>query len=113
MGPRQVWLLHGQTLRTVEPDLSVGKDRVADIPVTAPSFNQRPFYPLHLISVSDHCKQNLMTVANLGVVFGPTLMRPQEETVAAIMDLKFQNIVVEVLIENHEKVKVPFPPSLG
>ena len=45
-----------------------------------------------------------MTVANLGVVFGPTLMRPQEETVAAIMDLKFQNIVVEILIEHNEKV---------
>lgn len=51
-----------------------------------------------------------MTVANLGVVFGPTLMRPQEETVAAIMDLKFQNIVVEILIENHEKVKVLISP---
>lgn len=51
-----------------------------------------------------HSKHNLMTVANLGVVFGPTLMRPQEETVAAIMDLKFQNIVVEILIEHHEKV---------
>lgn len=45
-----------------------------------------------------------MTMANLGVVFGPTLMRPQEETVAAIMDLKFQNIVVEILTEHHEKV---------
>lgn len=60
------------------------------------------------ISVSNHSKQNLMTVANLGVVFGPTLMRPQEETVAAIMDLKFQNIVVEILIENHEKVPLSF-----
>ncbi|GAB5570460.1 rho GTPase-activating protein 10 isoform X1 [Prionailurus iriomotensis] len=58
----------------------------------------------HLTNVSHHSKQNLMTVANLGVVFGPTLMRPQEETVAAIMDLKFQNIVVEILIENHEKI---------
>ncbi|XP_048189713.1 rho GTPase-activating protein 10 isoform X3 [Perognathus longimembris pacificus] len=58
----------------------------------------------HLTNVSNHAKQNLMTVANLGVVFGPTLMRPQEETVAAIMDLKFQNIVVEILIENHEKI---------
>ncbi|MEE6461335.1 hypothetical protein FKM82_001263 [Ascaphus truei] len=58
----------------------------------------------HLATVSDHAKQNLMTVANLGVVFGPTLMRPEEETVAAIMDLKFQNIVVEILIENHEKI---------
>uniref|UniRef100_A0AAQ5XIR7 Rho GTPase activating protein 10 n=1 Tax=Amphiprion ocellaris TaxID=80972 RepID=A0AAQ5XIR7_AMPOC len=57
----------------------------------------------HLANVAAHSKQNLMTVANLGVVFGPTLMRPQEETVAAIMDLKFQNIVVEILIEHHEK----------
>uniref|UniRef100_A0AAR2K8X4 Rho GTPase activating protein 10 n=1 Tax=Pygocentrus nattereri TaxID=42514 RepID=A0AAR2K8X4_PYGNA len=58
----------------------------------------------HLANVAAHSKQNLMTVANLGVVFGPTLMRPQEETVAAIMDLKFQNIVVEILIEQHEKI---------
>uniref|UniRef100_A0A8C5DHV3 Rho GTPase activating protein 10 n=1 Tax=Gouania willdenowi TaxID=441366 RepID=A0A8C5DHV3_GOUWI len=58
----------------------------------------------HLANVAAHSKQNLMTVANLGVVFGPTLMRPQEETVAAIMDLKFQNIVVEILIEQHKKV---------
>ncbi|XP_006629606.1 rho GTPase-activating protein 10 isoform X1 [Lepisosteus oculatus] len=58
----------------------------------------------HLANVAANCKQNLMTVANLGVVFGPTLMRPQEETVAAIMDLKFQNIVVEILIENHETI---------
>ncbi|TTD47738.1 Rho GTPase-activating protein 10 [Bagarius yarrelli] len=58
----------------------------------------------HLENVADHSKHNLMTVANLGVVFGPTLMRPQEETVAAIMDLKFQNIVVEILIEQHEKI---------
>uniref|UniRef100_A0A8C7PSJ5 Rho GTPase activating protein 10 n=1 Tax=Oncorhynchus mykiss TaxID=8022 RepID=A0A8C7PSJ5_ONCMY len=57
----------------------------------------------HLATVAAHSKLNLMTVANLGVVFGPTLMRPQEDTVAAIMDLKFQNIVVEILIEQHEK----------
>ncbi|XP_055974941.1 rho GTPase-activating protein 10 [Sorex fumeus] len=65
----------------------------------------------HLTNVSNHAKQNLMTVANLGVVFGPTLMRPQEETVAAIMDLKFQNIVVEILIENHEKIFRTLPDA--
>lgn len=59
---------------------------------------------LPISSVANNHKQNLMTVANLGVVFGPTLLRPQEETVAAIMDIKFQNIVIEILIENHEKV---------
>uniref|UniRef100_A0A8C1RDJ1 Rho GTPase-activating protein 26 n=1 Tax=Cyprinus carpio TaxID=7962 RepID=A0A8C1RDJ1_CYPCA len=57
----------------------------------------------HLAKVASHHQQNLMTVANLGVVFGPTLLRPQEETVAAIMDIKFQNIVIEILIENHER----------
>jgi len=45
-----------------------------------------------------------MTVSNLGVCFGPTLLRPEEETVAAIMDIKFCNVVVEILIDNYEKV---------
>uniref|UniRef100_A0A8C2WWN1 Rho GTPase-activating protein 10 n=1 Tax=Cyclopterus lumpus TaxID=8103 RepID=A0A8C2WWN1_CYCLU len=65
----------------------------------------------HLANVAAHSKQNLMTVANLGVVFGPTLMRPQEDTVAAIMDLKFQNIVVEILIEHNEKIFADAPES--
>uniref|UniRef100_A0A7N6BXI4 Rho GTPase-activating protein 26 n=1 Tax=Anabas testudineus TaxID=64144 RepID=A0A7N6BXI4_ANATE len=59
----------------------------------------------HLANVASHHQQNLMTIANLGVVFGPTLLRPQEETVAAIMDIKFQNIVVEILIEHHDRVR--------
>ncbi|KAM9792868.1 rho GTPase-activating protein 10 [Neosynchiropus ocellatus] len=63
----------------------------------------------HLANVAANSKQNLMTVANLGVVFGPTLMRPQEETVAAIMDLKFQNIVVEILIEQQEQIFADAP----
>ncbi|XP_031427624.1 rho GTPase-activating protein 26 isoform X3 [Clupea harengus] len=67
----------------------------------------------HLANVANHHQQNLMTVANLGVVFGPTLLRPQEETVAAIMDIKFQNIVVELLIENHEKIFRESPVSGG
>lgn len=58
----------------------------------------------HLVTVSTHSQSNLMTVSNLGVVFGPTLMRSQEETVAAMMNIKFQNIVVEILIENCSKI---------
>uniref|UniRef100_A0A8D0APA8 Rho GTPase-activating protein 26 n=1 Tax=Sander lucioperca TaxID=283035 RepID=A0A8D0APA8_SANLU len=67
----------------------------------------------HLATVANHHQQNLMTIANLGVVFGPTLLRPQEETVAAIMDIKFQNIVVEILIEHHEKIFRDVPISVG
>ncbi|XP_054448461.1 rho GTPase-activating protein 42 isoform X2 [Pteronotus mesoamericanus] len=58
----------------------------------------------HLVKVSLHSQQNLMTVSNLGVIFGPTLMRAQEETVAAMMNIKFQNIVVEILIEHYDKI---------
>ncbi|XP_075892822.1 rho GTPase-activating protein 42 isoform X2 [Nelusetta ayraudi] len=58
----------------------------------------------HLVTVSTHNQSNLMTVSNLGVIFGPTLMRSQEETVAAMMNIKFQNIVVEILIENFDKI---------
>uniref|UniRef100_A0A8C6W0G9 Rho GTPase-activating protein 26 n=1 Tax=Nothobranchius furzeri TaxID=105023 RepID=A0A8C6W0G9_NOTFU len=67
----------------------------------------------HLANVASHHQFNLMTIANLGVVFGPTLLRPQEETVAAIMELKFQNIVVEILIEHHEKIFRDVPNSSG
>uniref|UniRef100_A0A8C1I997 Rho GTPase activating protein 42b n=1 Tax=Cyprinus carpio TaxID=7962 RepID=A0A8C1I997_CYPCA len=58
----------------------------------------------HLLNVSTHSESNMMTVSNLGVIFGPTLMRSQEETVAAMMNIKFQNVVVEILIENFEKI---------
>ncbi|XP_033486414.1 rho GTPase-activating protein 42 isoform X4 [Epinephelus lanceolatus] len=58
----------------------------------------------HLVTVSMQSQLNLMTVSNLGVIFGPTLMRSQEETVAAMMNIKFQNIVVEILIENFKKI---------
>lgn len=57
-----------------------------------------------MCSVAAKSDKNLMTVSNLGVCFGPTLLRPEEETVAAIMDIKFCNVVVEILIENYEKV---------
>lgn len=52
--------------------------------------------------------KNKMTVSNIGVCFGPTLLRPEEETVAAIMDIKFCNVVVEILIENAELVTTVF-----
>ncbi|XP_068172632.1 rho GTPase-activating protein 42 isoform X2 [Antennarius striatus] len=58
----------------------------------------------HLVTVSKQSQFNLMTISNLGVIFGPTLMRSQEETVAAMLNIKFQNIVVEILIENFIKI---------
>ncbi|XP_061072906.1 rho GTPase-activating protein 42-like isoform X2 [Conger conger] len=74
----------------------------------------------HLVRVSTHSQSNMMSVANLGVIFGPTLMRSQEETVAAMMNIKFQNVVVEIMMENFEKIfqqapdpNAPAPPPLS
>ncbi|XP_045478626.1 rho GTPase-activating protein 26 isoform X2 [Harmonia axyridis] len=58
----------------------------------------------HLNNVAAKNDKNLMTTSNLGVCFGPTLLRPEEETVASITDLKFYNVVVEVLIENYNRI---------
>ncbi|XP_036379957.1 oligophrenin-1-like isoform X2 [Megalops cyprinoides] len=58
----------------------------------------------HLVNVCSHSAENRMTPSNMAVIFGPTLMRAEEETVAAMLDIKFQNIVVEILIEDHKKI---------
>ncbi|XP_070699802.1 oligophrenin-1 isoform X2 [Pempheris klunzingeri] len=58
----------------------------------------------HLVNVCSHSGDNLMTPSNMAVIFGPTLMRAKEETVAAMLDIKFQNIVVEILIEDYKKI---------
>lgn len=50
------------------------------------------------------CHKNKMSVFNLGVVFGPTLLRSAEETLAAILDIKFNNVVIEILIENYDLI---------
>lgn len=45
-----------------------------------------------------------MAASNLGVVFGPTLMKSREESMAAIMNLKYQSIVIELLIKEFNTV---------
>ena len=67
-------------------------------------FSLNNFTKFFVCSVAAKADKNLMTVSNLGVCFGPTLLRPEEETMAAIMDIKFCNVVVEILIENYDKV---------
>ena len=64
----------------------------------------------HLEKVALNAKRNMMTVSNLGVCFGPTLLRNEEETVAAIMDIKFGNVVVEILVENWPQILAAQPP---
>lgn len=63
----------------------------------------------HLVNVCSHSEENRMTPSNMAVIFGPTLMRAKEETVAAMLDIKFQNIVVEIMIEDYKKIFTCMP----
>ncbi|XP_031840221.1 GTPase regulator associated with FAK isoform X2 [Nomia melanderi] len=74
------------------------------------NFNMLILLIRHLCSVAKKSDKNLMTIGNLAVCFGPSLLRPEEETVASIMDIKFYNIVVEILIENCERI-IAGPPQ--
>ncbi|XP_015777163.1 PREDICTED: rho GTPase-activating protein 10-like [Acropora digitifera] len=65
----------------------------------------------HLTRVAAHSNKNLMAASNLGVVFGPTLMKSREESMAAIMNLKYQSIVIELLINEFDKIFGPDTPD--
>lgn len=44
-----------------------------------------------------------MNAENLGIVFGPTLMRsPEQDAMAALNDIRYQRLVVELLIKNED-----------
>lgn len=60
-------------------------------------------------SVAAKSDKNLMTISNLGVCFGPTLLRPEEDSMAGILEIKFGNVVVEMLIEYWDKVRLVHP----
>lgn len=57
--------------------------------------------------------KNKMSVFNLGVVFGPTLLRPLEDTIASILDIKFNNVVIEIFVENYDIIFRQKPSKIG
>ena len=60
--------------------------------------------PLSSFRVAENSAKNLMQASNLGVVWGPTLMRPRDVTVAVLMNIKFQGVVIQTLISEYDRV---------
>uniref|UniRef100_A0A8C9WQT6 Chimerin 2 n=1 Tax=Scleropages formosus TaxID=113540 RepID=A0A8C9WQT6_SCLFO len=57
----------------------------------------------HLKRVTMYEKENLMNAENLGIVFGPTLMQPPDQnTLATLNDMRYQKLIVQILIENED-----------
>lgn len=55
----------------------------------------------HLRKVARHSHTNRMTVSNLGICFGPTLMRGTDESMS---EIKYSNIVTNTLIEEFDSI---------
>lgn len=53
--------------------------------------------------VTQNEKDNFMNAENLGIVFGPTLMRPPEDSMLTTLhDMRYQKLIVQILIENED-----------
>ncbi|XP_026133056.1 rho GTPase-activating protein 27-like [Carassius auratus] len=58
----------------------------------------------HLRRVIQHGDENRMTVQNVAIVFGPTLLKPEEETANITTYMVFQNQIVEFLLNEFESI---------
>ncbi|XP_057676835.1 oligophrenin-1-like isoform X1 [Corythoichthys intestinalis] len=105
--PLMTYDLHGDLMLAAKSDsLDSRLSEIHSLTHKLPERNRDMLEMLlkHLVAVCSHSQDNLMTPSNMAVIFGPTLMRAREETVAAMLDIKFQNIVVEILIEEYKKI---------
>jgi len=87
------------------------KDKISsfvDIVKALPTANRDTlkFLLQHLLRVTQYQEFNRMHVANVAIVFGPTLMWPEQESLNMAFDLMQQNMVIEaLLIEFHNIFK--------
>ncbi|XP_070791084.1 rho GTPase-activating protein 9 [Pituophis catenifer annectens] len=74
--------------------------KIAGLIQTLPQPNRDTLHYLlqHLRKVMDHSGINRMTTQNIGIVFGPTLLRHERDVASLIEDMVYQNQVVELLL---------------
>ncbi|XP_008285757.1 rho GTPase-activating protein 15 isoform X2 [Stegastes partitus] len=58
----------------------------------------------HLHRVIQYGEDNRMTVQNVAIVFGPTLLRPEMESSNIAMHMVFQNQIVEFILNEYERI---------
>uniref|UniRef100_A0A8C5RVN5 Rho GTPase activating protein 9 n=1 Tax=Laticauda laticaudata TaxID=8630 RepID=A0A8C5RVN5_LATLA len=74
--------------------------KLAGVIQTLPQPNRDTLHYLlqHLRRVMDHSDINRMTTQNIGIVFGPTLLRHERDVASLIEDMVYQNQVVELFL---------------
>ncbi|XP_006831010.1 PREDICTED: rho GTPase-activating protein 29 [Chrysochloris asiatica] len=82
------------------------KDLLRQLPT--PNFNSLHYLIEHLKRVVEHAEENKMTSKNLGVIFGPCLIRPRPTTapvtISSLVEYSHQARLVEFLITYSQKI---------
>lgn len=69
-----------------------------------PNHDTLQFMCRHLKRVLEHTDSNRMTTQNIGIVFGPTLMRPERDNGNIAVNMVYQNQAVELILSEYEHI---------
>ncbi|CAL9704358.1 unnamed protein product [Knipowitschia caucasica] len=69
-----------------------------------PNHDTLLFMCRHLRRVLEHSNYNRMTTQNIGIVFGPTLMRPERDNGNIAINMVYQNQAVELILSEYEHI---------
>ncbi|XP_026061694.1 rho GTPase-activating protein 29-like isoform X1 [Carassius auratus] len=88
-------------------------DLLRQLPVA--HYKTLQFLITHLHRVSEQAEENKMTASNLGIIFGPTLIKPRqleaEVSLSSVVDYPHQARMVDLLIRHHQMIfDVPLSP---
>ncbi|KAM9409441.1 rho GTPase-activating protein 15 isoform 2-T3 [Pholidichthys leucotaenia] len=69
-----------------------------------PNHDTLQFMCRHLRRVLEHSDTNRMTTQNIGIVFGPTLMRPERDNGNMAVNMIYQNQAVELILTEFDHI---------
>ncbi|XP_021176563.2 rho GTPase-activating protein 29 isoform X1 [Fundulus heteroclitus] len=108
-----------QTREKGAPSVRMSKtiSKIKDLLCQLPSANYRTLRHLiaHLNRVSKQADENKMTASNLGIIFGPTLVKPRqidaEMSLSSLVDYPCQALMVEMLVRHFYMIFDASTPS--
>ncbi|XP_066489149.1 rho GTPase-activating protein 15 [Tiliqua scincoides] len=69
-----------------------------------PNYDTMKILFCHLKKIASKGNANLMSPQSLGIVFGPTLLRPEKETGAMAVYMVYQNQIVELILSEYNTI---------
>uniref|UniRef100_A0A8B9HXQ2 Rho GTPase-activating protein 29 n=1 Tax=Astyanax mexicanus TaxID=7994 RepID=A0A8B9HXQ2_ASTMX len=82
------------------------KDLLRQLPTT--HYKTLQLLIRHLHRVTEKAEENKMTASNLGIIFGPTLIKPRQAdadvSLSSLVDYPYQALIVELLIRHYEMI---------